>query len=756
MPPCLTTTPIDDGMMMCDDSTCASSIFLAVSGDGTCQKHPNIRLCNEDGLLTQSCPECDEELQSQCQSMEDKRRELDLQLAQLSQDDDDNSLVFDDVNNSDEASEEKVPVQSPRFGLECSSDDSSSTVESLKNKITLMQLMNDWTLQQKETEITVLRSQAENYQKQLLQKEVENALLRERLKQQEERIQRRTLRSAEGKLGKGNNKKIQILKERLKQQEERMQHKSKERKTEREDNQQIHIQELIVKVGGKEVEIDATAVQDANKAANNAASTTDLSLEEKGKEDTGCEIIGIDENNIGLSAAHVGYDMKNVTNDEPLLAAKLSSRGSPVNDIKFVPQYKSSESEEENKAATCAENAPATTKASSIQKSEDSAETQLTKNTIGQDDAEKGVVDYTNVDMLVTKPRSSVQASEQTEQTKNITFRLNDDNDHNDEDESDSKVLQWRPPPFRPKPIPSQNPAQGSMLKVPVDTLKTPSPQQTSLTAAAIALNTSGTFGLPSKEDIKVKDAFLPQGIPFEIDQDDSQSINEELTLATGFDNTDDCTFATSTCDEERLDVINKKLADPYGDRGIYTGVLLRSTGMPHGLGRMVYDDDGRTYDGEWRHGRWHGFGQAVFLNGDTYEGEYKFDQRHGRGKYCWKDGRLYDGEFKEDRRQGKGYFKWPDGATYDGDFVQGKREGYGQYNFMDGGYYKGSWLDGRYEGFGECIWNDGRSYKGEWRAGMAHGRGAETYPDGSVRHNGEWFEDTPITYSNGSVRHNG
>ena len=37
-----------------------------------------------------------------------------------------------------------------------------------------------------------------------------------------------------------------------------------------------------------------------------------------------------------------------------------------------------------------------------------------------------------------------------------------------------------------------------------------------------------------------------------------------------------------------------------YGDKGVYTGVILRSTGMPHGLGRMIYDEDGRIYEGDW------------------------------------------------------------------------------------------------------------------------------------------------------------
>ena len=124
-------------------------------------------------------------------------------------------------------------------------------------------------------------------------------------------------------------------------------------------------------------------------------------------------------------------------------------------------------------------------------------------------------------------------------------------------------------------------------------------------------------------------------------------------------------TVASSTYGEDRQQVTDQVILDPYGDKGHYTGIILKSTGMPHGSGRMIYEEDQRIYEGEWRHGRWHGFGRAKFANGDSYEGEYRFDQRHGHGKYSWADGRSYDGQFSEDRRHGKGLFVWPDGAIY-------------------------------------------------------------------------------------------
>jgi hypothetical protein len=196
-----------------------------------------------------------------------------------------------------------------------------------------------------------------------------------------------------------------------------------------------------------------------------------------------------------------------------------------------------------------------------------------------------------------------------------------------------------------------------------------------------------------TKADLRatILDTSLPN-ISLALDNDDVTSI---CTSSVG------TTAASSTYGEDRKFVRNQREMDPYGDSGIFTGVILKSTGFPHGVGRMVYDADGRVYNGRWRHGRWHGFGKATFANHDTYEGEFQCDQRHGHGIYVWSDGKVYDGEFQDDKRQGRGTFTWPDGAIYVGEFHNGKREGKGCYSFPQGGYYDGHWKNGRYHGFG-------------------------------------------------------
>jgi hypothetical protein len=194
----------------------------------------------------------------------------------------------------------------------------------------------------------------------------------------------------------------------------------------------------------------------------------------------------------------------------------------------------------------------------------------------------------------------------------------------------------------------------------------------------------------------------------------------------------------------EPIFVERAEIQDPYGDAGSYTGFVNPTTQRPCGKGTMEYYD-GRTYQGDWKDGRWHGTVKVQFANGDMYQGDYVKDQRSGVGKYTWKDGRVYEGSFRDDQRNGMGEYKWPDGACYKGFFRAGHRDGEGEYRFADGSVYTGEWKEGKYHGLGECRWADGRVYKGEWNMGKAHGYGIETRANGTLRHDGEWFQDEPV-----------
>lgn len=52
--------------------------------------------------------------------------------------------------------------------------------------------------------------------------------------------------------------------------------------------------------------------------------------------------------------------------------------------------------------------------------------------------------------------------------------------------------------------------------------------------------------------------------------------------------------------------VENQVVHDKYGDGGMYSGYVSTKDRLPHGKGKMIYEN-GRQYEGDWKGGRWHG-----------------------------------------------------------------------------------------------------------------------------------------------------
>jgi hypothetical protein len=185
--------------------------------------------------------------------------------------------------------------------------------------------------------------------------------------------------------------------------------------------------------------------------------------------------------------------------------------------------------------------------------------------------------------------------------------------------------------------------------------------------------------------------------------------------------------------------VVAQTVKDAMGNEGMYTG-LVRS-GLPHGVGRMVYASEIR--EGFWRDGRLEGHARAFFRNGDFYEGHFVRSQRQGKGVYKWTDGRIYEGDYLNDQRHGNGRFIYPSGDEYVGDYFLGQRQGKGKFTFADGSSYNGEWQQSVYHGYGELKEVNGSTYKGEWRGGLRHGKGEQQRAvDGRFVH-GEWIEDS-------------
>jgi hypothetical protein len=216
-------------------------------------------------------------------------------------------------------------------------------------------------------------------------------------------------------------------------------------------------------------------------------------------------------------------------------------------------------------------------------------------------------------------------------------------------------------------------------------------------------------------------------------------SVVEEI--ATEMNDSTDSFDAASPSASKEFFVTGATCQDKFGDEGTYTGYVLVTEGLPHGVGKMEYES-GRVFDGDWVSGQWHGQGKLLNPNGDSYDGEFFFDARHGQGVYRWDNGDVYVGSFSSDKRHGKGKFSFHNGNVYTGEFCDGMFEGFGRYDF-EGGYYEGDWKEGRYDGSGELLYATGGKYTGEFRNSVAHGFGMEVLPDGTKRR-GVWVDGKP------------
>lgn len=202
----------------------------------------------------------------------------------------------------------------------------------------------------------------------------------------------------------------------------------------------------------------------------------------------------------------------------------------------------------------------------------------------------------------------------------------------------------------------------------------------------------------------------------------------------------------------DTLFVKDRQIVDPYGEKGVYTGALSKSTCMPNGKGRLEYEKESRWYEGDWIHGRWTGYGRLSNGDGDFYEGGLKNDHKHGTGVMKFADGRVFEGEYIRGQMiQGK--MTYQDGSVYGGSWVDGMRHGRGKCIFVDGSEYAGEFREGNFHGHGKMTWNDGGWYVGNWSNGEMDGRGKEVRPDGSLRHDGEWSGGQPIRSASDSRR---
>jgi hypothetical protein len=167
-----------------------------------------------------------------------------------------------------------------------------------------------------------------------------------------------------------------------------------------------------------------------------------------------------------------------------------------------------------------------------------------------------------------------------------IDFNMDGEVDNNYDGESSEDDYK---PPSAPPPTPAERPLEVNSSNE--------EPSIGTSQNTPVAVNTAA--GASTKTTaLQPENRFTPVYVNSNAQEQHSANDNDDNEPID--DATVGQTVASSTYGEDRIKVANRSLLDPYGDKGIYTGVVLRTTGMPHGLGRMIYEEDGRIYEGDW------------------------------------------------------------------------------------------------------------------------------------------------------------
>mmetsp|Transcript_106353 Transcript_106353/g.317866 ORF Transcript_106353/g.317866 Transcript_106353/m.317866 type:complete len:235 (-) Transcript_106353:97-801(-) len=130
-----------------------------------------------------------------------------------------------------------------------------------------------------------------------------------------------------------------------------------------------------------------------------------------------------------------------------------------------------------------------------------------------------------------------------------------------------------------------------------------------------------------------------------------------------------------------------------------------------------VYDD-GSSYVGQLSEGLRHGAG-VWSSSSEQYSGQWKCDQRDGQGRQTWQDGRVYEGQFRNGKFHGYGHMEWhmPDGLmVYEGQYVDDLKDGEGRYIWPDGRMYEGQWKQGHRSGRATYTNSLGQKREGIWK----------------------------------------
>lgn len=163
--------------------------------------------------------------------------------------------------------------------------------------------------------------------------------------------------------------------------------------------------------------------------------------------------------------------------------------------------------------------------------------------------------------------------------------------------------------------------------------------------------------------------------------------------------------------------------------------------GLPHGFGKAIFPN-GDIVECFWKYGSMlKDNNKITYATGDHYEGEARDLLPCGNGKMILHDGSTYEGTFENGKISGIGNAFYANGDIYEGRFCDGKRRGYGKMIYANGDVYCGNWHTDLRSLKGIMHYANGDVYDGRWKFDMQVGQGKMTYANGDI-YEGEWWRN--------------
>ena len=178
-----------------------------------------------------------------------------------------------------------------------------------------------------------------------------------------------------------------------------------------------------------------------------------------------------------------------------------------------------------------------------------------------------------------------------------------------------------------------------------------------------------------------------------------------------------------------------------YGSPSVYySGMVVDD--IPNGKG-TEHTADGDVYEGEFMNGKWHGHGQLMDSKMHLkYDGAWKYGVKHGFGN-CIDDRGQYIGDFVKGLKHGEGELVFYNQDRYIGEFMDDLFNGHGKYISSDGRViYDGEWRNGMRCGEGKMFLGNGEYFQGMFCNDMMYGKGIYYYQNGMPKYVGEMRND--------------